>query len=113
MIGTINQESALDRINEALDLVSDALFNAGQNSTVKNADIYTVSAKINANYVVLNQTTENQTNIVTNLENNISSLKNVNKTEAGVKLLLASQNLEASYAVLQQAMSLSLLNYLK
>ncbi len=113
MIGTINQESALDRINEALDLVSDALFNAGQNATVKNADIYTVSAKINANYVVLNQTTENQTNIVTNLENNISSLKNVNKTEAGVKLLLASQNLEASYAVLQQAMSLSLLNYLK
>ena len=62
---------------------------------------------------MLNQTTENQTNIVTNLENNISSLKNVNKTEAGVKLLLASQNLEASYAVLQQAMSLSLLNYLK
>lgn len=113
MTGTIDSDSALDRINNALDLVSDALFNAGQNATVKNADIYTVSAKINSNYVVLNKTTENQTTMLANLENNISSLKNVDKTEAGVKLLLASQNLEASYAVLQQAMSLSLLNYMK
>lgn len=112
MTGTINSDSALNRITDALDMISDALFNAGENSTVKNADLYTVSAKINSNYVVLNQTTENQTTIVANLENNISSLKNVDKTEAATKLLLASQNLEASYAVLQQAMSLSLLNYM-
>ena len=51
--------------------------------------------------------------IKANLENNISSLKAVDKTEAATKLLLASQNLEASYAVLQQAMSLSLLDYIK
>ena len=56
---------------------------------------------------------ENQTTIKANLENNISSLKDVDKTEAATKLLLASQNLEASYAVLQQAMSLSLLDYIK
>ena len=61
----------------------------------------------------MNQTMENQTTIKTNLENNISSLKDVDKTEAATKLLLASQNLEASYAVLQQAMSLSLLDYIK
>ena len=41
------------------------------------------------------------------------TLKDVDKTEAATKLLLASQNLEASYAVLQQAMSLSLLDYIK
>lgn len=111
--GTISSENPIERVNEALDLISDALFNASENANVKNADIYTISAKINSNYVVLNQTTENQTAIKANLENNISSLKNVDKTEAATKLLLASQNLEASYAVLQQAMSLSLLDYIK
>lgn len=111
--GTISSENPIDRVNEALDLISDALFNASENANVKNADIYTISAKINSNYVVLNQTMENQTTIKANLENNISSLKDVDKTEAATKLLLASQNLEASYAVLQQAMSLSLLDYIK
>ena len=38
-------------------------------------------------------------------------LKRVRKKESA--MLLASQNLEASYAVLQQAMSLSLLDYIK
>lgn len=112
-VGTIDSQNPLDRVNEALDLISEALFNAGENATVSNADIYSISAKINANYVVLNQTMENQTNLAANMENNISSLKDVDKTEAATKLLLASQNLEASYAVLQQAMSLSLLNYMK
>ncbi len=111
-VGTIDSQNPLDRVNEALDLISEALFNAGENATTPNADIYSISAKINANYVVLNQTIENQTNLAANMENNISSLKDVDKTEAATKLLLASQNLEASYAVLQQAMSLSLLNYM-
>lgn len=77
--GTISSENPIDRVNEALDLISDALFNASENANVKNADIYTISAKINSNYVVLNQTMENQTTIKANLENNISSLKDVDK----------------------------------
>ena len=48
-----------------------------------------------------------------NLENNISSLKNVDKTEAATKLLLAVENLQASYSVMQTTMSLSILDYLK
>lgn len=113
IIGTIDSTQAFDRVEEALDLISSALFNSGENGTVKNTDFYTINAKLNSNYVVLNQTTENQTAVKTNLENNISSLKDVDKTTAGAKLLLATQNLDASYAVLQQAASLSLLNYLK
>lgn len=57
--------------------------------------------------------TENQTLVKNNLENNISSLKNVDKTEAATKLLLAVENLQASYSVMQTTMSLSILDYLK
>ena len=47
-----------------------------------------------------------------NLENNVDSLKNVDQTEASIKLLLSVNQLNASYSVLQTAMSTSLLNYL-
>ena len=35
--GTISSENPIDRVNEALDLISDALFNASENANVKNA----------------------------------------------------------------------------
>ena len=63
--------------------------------------------------MVLKNTLDNQTLVKTNLESNVSSLKNVDKTEAAVKALLAQANLSASYSVLQVAMGTSLLNYLK
>lgn len=110
--GTIDPQETLKKVTEALDSVSDAIFNSGQNATVKNADLYTVMSKMNSNSVVLNDIAANQKLITANLENNIYSLKNVDKTEAATKALLAYNNLEASYSVLQQAMSLSLLNYM-
>ena len=50
--------------------------------------------------------------MVNNMQTSIDSLKNVDQTEAAVKALLALNNLNASYSVLQAAMSTSLLNYL-
>ena len=51
--------------------------------------------------------------VKTNLENSIYSVKNVDQTEATVKALMAANNLNASYAVMQTVMNISLLNYLK
>lgn len=113
IIGTIKPEDTLKKVTDALNSVSDAIFNSGQNASVKNADLYTVMSKMNSNSVVLNDIAANQKLVQANLENNITSLKNVDQTEAAVKALLAYNNLEASYSVLQQAMSLSLLNYMK
>lgn len=109
----INADQAKERVEGAMDLIQDALFNASANATTKNADLYSILAKVNADTVVLKNVTDSQTLIKTNLEKNITSLKNVNKDEAAVKLQLAYANLEASYTVLQSTMSLSLLNYLK
>ncbi len=109
----IDINDTINRVTESLDLIQSAIFNSGENSFVKNADLYTVTAKVNSNSVVLNSVSENQKLVINNLENNIHSLKNVDQTEASVKALLAYNNLAASYSVLQQATSLSLLNYLK
>ena len=109
----IDINSALDRVEEALNLIKDGTFNGSASGASKNPDLYSVQAKLNANTVVLKNTLDNQTLVKANLENNVSSLKNVDKTEAAVKALLASTNLQASYSALQSAMSVSLLNYLK
>ena len=47
------------------------------------------------------------------MKTNVYSVKNVDQTEATVKLLAAQNSLEASYEVLSSALNLSLLNYLK
>ena len=62
--------------------------------------------------VVLNNVSESQTQLQTNLQNSIYTLKNVNQEEAAIMALMAVNNLNASYACLQEVMSVSLLNYL-
>lgn len=56
---------------------------------------------------------ESQTLVQKNLEDSVSSLKTTDRTEAAAMAIIAAGNLEASYAVLQQVMNVSLLNYLK
>lgn len=111
--GAVDLERTRNMVSEAFDLVSDALYSGGNNVNVKNADLYSISAKVNSSYVLLDTVVKNQQVAATNLENNIYSLKNVDKNEASTKLLLASNALEASYSVLAQVSSLSLVNYLK
>ena len=97
----------------ASKLIQSAVDDSGE--TTKhgaNSSLYVVSAKLNANYVLLNNVDENLTLVKNNLQSSVDSLKNVDKTEAAVKALLAQNNLEASYSVLQNALSLSLLNYI-
>ncbi|MFI3241417.1 MAG: hypothetical protein R3Y43_02485 [Alphaproteobacteria bacterium] len=112
MNGTINYNNASDRVTSALNLIDLALFDPSSNSTTTNADFYSIQSKVNSNKLVLNNIEETQTAMKLNLENNISNLKEVDKEEAAVKALLASTQLEASYAVMQNAMNVSLLNYL-
>lgn len=111
--GAVDLERTRNLVSEAFDLVADALYSGGNNVNVKNADLYSISAKVNSSYVLLDTVVKNQEVAATNLENNIYSLKNVDKNEASTKLLLASNALEASYSVLAQVSSLSLVNYLK
>ena len=108
----IDPNETFKRVNEALDLISDAIYSGGRNSDLKNPDLYTVQAKMNSNTIILNNVEENLTLVSNNLQTNIDSLKNVDKEEAAVKALLALNQLNASYSVLQAAMSTSLLNYL-
>ena len=111
--GLIDVGRAGERVEEALSLIQDGLYSGGKTTTQQNGDLYTVMAKINSNYVVLNKAMENQTLVQKNLEDSIYSLKNTDQTEAAAKAIIAANNLNASYAVLQNVMSVSLLNYLK
>ena len=53
-----------------------------------------------------------QTTVEANLENSIYSIKNVDQNKAAIMALMAMNNLNASYACLQQVMNISLLNYM-
>ncbi|MBE6448976.1 MAG: hypothetical protein E7018_06770 [Alphaproteobacteria bacterium] len=111
--GLIQPNRAYDIMITASKLIQSAVDDSGE--TTKhgaNSSLYVVSAKLNANYVLLNNVDENLTLVKNNLQSSVDSLKNVDKTEAAVKALLAQNNLEASYSVLQNALSLSLLNYI-
>ncbi len=108
----IDPMKTYDMVNEALDLVKDAIFSGGTSDGSKNTDLYTVQAKMDSNTVILNTVNENLTQVKLNLQSNVDTLKNVDQTEAAVKMLLAVNQLNASYSVLQSAMSTSLLNYL-
>ena len=110
--GVIDFDNTADRVENALTLISDGLFNGGKSSSQSNSDLYTIQAKIDSHLVILNQTAENQKIVKTNLENSITSLKSVDKEEAATLALLASYNLQASYAVMQMAMSTTILDYL-
>ena len=109
---SVDPQQTLNRVEEALNLIQDALFSGGTNASSDNVDLYTVQAKMDSNTVLLNTVNENLTQVQANLENNIDSLKNVDQTEASIKLLLSINQLNASYSVLQSVMSTSLLNYL-
>lgn len=111
--GVADTNKTLELVQNALDLISSATSGTGDVSSAKNSSLYAVTAKINANYTVLNKVMENQTLAVSNLETNIGTLKNADKNEAAVKLLMAESALEASYSVLSSVSNLSLLNYMK
>lgn len=110
--GLIDFTTTSDRVENAIDLINDGIFSGGKTTTKSNSDLYSVQAQIDANMVILKQNDDNQKLVKKTLEDNIGSLKDVDKTEAAIKALLASTNLQASYSVLQQAMSISLINYL-
>ncbi len=111
--GLINNNKAYDIITEANKLLLSAVDDSGETTrSGTNSSLYAVSAKLNANYVLLNSVDENLTLVKNNLQTSVDSIKNVDQTEAAVKALLAENNLAASYSVLQNALNLSLLNFL-
>lgn len=111
--GNVNTQKANTLANEALELIASAIGGFGDVTQDKNASLYSITAKISSDYTILNKVMDSQKVAAANLENNIGSLKDVDKQEAAVKLLLAENALEASYSVLSSVSKLSLLNYMK
>lgn len=111
--GAIDSQKTARLVEDAMTLISSAVGGAGDIASGKNSSLYSVTAKISAEYTVLNKVVENQKLAASNLENNISTLKDADKQEAAVKLLLSESSLEASYTVLSEVSKLSLLNYIK
>ena len=109
---TLDPNRTADRVENAIETLQSALYSSGFGSSENNADLYTVLAKTNSNQVILNNVTTNQKEMSANLQDSIGSIKNVDQTEAAIKSLMAYNNLNASYAVLQKSMELSILNYL-
>lgn len=111
--GLINENKAANIIEQGVKLLQSAVDNSGNPNGGLNDDLNTVTAKLSANSVVLKNNNENLTLVNNNLEDSVASLKKVDQTEAAIKALLALNNLNASYSIMQNVMSTSLLNYLK
>lgn len=111
--GDFDPDKTYKLINEAMDLLASATDGTGDISREANSSIYSVTAKVSANYTILNKVMENQKQAIANLENNIANIKNVDKDEAAVNLLMAENSLEASYSILSSVSKLSLLDYIK
>lgn len=109
MLDPDNIDSATQRVSEALDLLDEALT---ANSKEKNGDVTSVQYAVISKLDLVKTTIDNQTALQNSLETYISSLTQVNKTEATTMLLQAAENLKVSYSVLSTINSLSLLNYL-
>lgn len=100
-------------LEEAMMLLASATNGDGDVSQAQNYSIYSITAKLNADYTILNKVTENQKLAIYNLENNISKIKDADKEEAAVKLLMAQDALTASYSILSSVSKLSLLDYIR
>ncbi len=111
--GLVDPNFASDTINNAMNLLQSAIDNSGDLNPSSTSSLDGITAKLSSDYVRLNNNTENLTLASANLETSVSNLKEVDKTEAIVKALMASNNLQASYSMLNNLMNLSLLNYLK
>lgn len=111
--GLVDPNFASDTINNAMDLLQSAIDNSGDLNPSSTSSLNGITAKLSSDYVRLSNNTENLTLASTNLENSVSDLKTVDQTEAVISALMASNNLQASYSILNNLMSLSLINYLK
>ena len=109
----INAQEVKDTVNEAMDILQSAFDNNGKSTSGKNETLSLVIAKISSNYVTLNNVQGTLESVQGNLEESIYGIKNVDQTEATVKLLQAQSSLEASYNVISNVLNNSLLNYLK
>ncbi len=107
-----NAEEVDSLVNEAMNYLQSAIDNNGKATNGKNETLSLVIAKISANYVTLDNVQKTLESVQGNLEDSVDSVKNVDKTEATVKLLEAQNSLEASYQVLSNVLNLSLLNYM-
>lgn len=109
MLDPDNLDNATQRVSEALDLLDEALT---ANSKEKNGDVTSVQYAVISKLDLVKTTVDNQTVLQNSMETYISSLTQVNKTEAATMLLQAAENLKVSYSVLATINQLSLLNYL-
>ena len=109
LLDSENPESASQRVSEALDLLDKALT---VNPNKKNDDVTSIQYAVITRMDQVKTTIDDQTILQNSLENYISALTQVDKTEAVTMLLQASENLKVSYSVLSTLNNLSLLNYL-
>ena len=108
-----NAQEVKDIVNEAMDILQSAFDNNGKATAGKNETLSLVIAKISSNYVTLDNVQGTLESVQGNLEESIYGIKNVDQTEATIKLLQAQNSLEASYNVISNVLNNSLLNYLK
>ena len=108
-----NADEVKSIVNEAMDILQSAFDNNGKSTAGKNETLSLVIAKVSSNYVTLNNVQGTLESVQSNLEESIYEIKNVDQTEATVKLLQAQASLEASYNVISNVLNNSLLNYLK
>ncbi len=99
-------------IEDALDLLDDALKHDPNNYTESSGDLQYTAYSLTMNITTLTTSIDNQTSTNVFLQNNIDSIEKVNQTQAAAEFQMAYNNLEISMSALSKMLNLSLLNFL-
>lgn len=108
---TIDATEMRRRIDEATNLVSDALRHTTASSE-EASDFTSLGYRLAGSAKTLDNAIEDGNSYLAFLENNIYDIEGISSMEAATKLTAATQTLEISYSALSRVNKLSLLNYL-
>lgn len=100
-------------VENAINLLNDSVKTASPNHNQKNTDFQTVLSKISINNFAVKSAIDTQELVGVHFEEGLYNIKNVDPEEAAAKSLAALNTLNASYAILNNIMGVSFLNYMK
>ncbi|MGE4277973.1 MAG: hypothetical protein AB7G62_00205 [Magnetospirillum sp.] len=110
-------ENNLDRVDDALYLIRDALLHPAGNQapygTEQSSDLESVLSQLGTTQSLINTKTEKHKSYIGFLDDRIIAMENVDKNEAITLLLDDQRALEAGYQTLSKVREMSLINFMK
>lgn len=110
-------DNNLDRVWQALDLMRDAVNSPEGSASNRGAEdignIDSVMSRVGITANLIKNTSSTHAQFISFMDNNISDIEDIDKTEAVTRLLNDQNALETAYQAISRVRDLSLMNYMK